>query len=117
LTNLRAKSASKVSDLSTEIDGVLAEIDRWESLVVQPKHQTFEDDINWPNMLDRQVRFLMDNIDRTGAPVQSGALARLQDLQAQWQGYKQTLDALFAGQIEALNQTLNEKKIRHLDTL
>lgn len=117
LTHLQANNAIEISELSPVIDAVLAEIDQWESLVVQPKHQTFEDDINWPNMLDRQVRFLMDNIDRTGAPVQTGSLARLEDLQAQWQGYKQTLDALFVNQIEALNQSLNEKKIRHLDSL
>ena len=58
------------AEMSESIDRIVSEIDEWESLVIQPKHQTFEDDINWPNMLDRQVRFLMDNFDRTGAPAQ-----------------------------------------------
>lgn len=117
LRHLQAENASEFGDINTLIGNVIVEIDQWEKLIVQPKHQTFEDDINWPNMLDRQVKFLIDNFDRTAAPVQSGGLTRLKDLQAQWQMHKQQLDNLFTNQIEALNQSLNDKKIRHLDRL
>jgi hypothetical protein len=117
LQHLQAENASELDDINTLIGNVVVEIDQWEKLIVQPKHQTFEDDINWPNMLDRQVKFLIDNFDRTAAPVQSGGLTRLKDLQAQWKMHKQQLDNLFANQIEALNQSLNDKKIRHLDRL
>lgn len=117
LTALKENGMDLSDEVQAAMDKVLAEIDSWEALVVQTKHQTFEDDINWPNMLDRQVRFLMDNFDSTGAPVQSGAKQRLTDLQATWQGYKQALDTLFAGDVEALNNTFNQMKVRHLDTL
>jgi hypothetical protein len=71
---------AQLNGVSASIERIVSAIDDWEALVTQSKHQTFEDDINWPNMLDRQVRFLMDNFDRTGAP----ALKRLEDLDAKW---------------------------------
>lgn len=103
--------------LTAQIDKAIEEIDAWESLVVQTKHETFEDDINWPNMLDRQVRFLIDNVDRTGAPIQAGATQRLQDLQSKWQSYKQKLDTLFSEQVDAIDSALQNKRLRYLDSL
>ena len=105
------------SDVSASIDRVIKAIDGWESLVIQPKHQTFEDDINWPNMLDRQIRFLMDNFDRTGAPAQAGALERLRDLDETWQKYKVELRVLFGEEVTPLNQKLNQQGLNDLDEL
>ncbi len=105
------------SDVSASIDRIVSAIDGWESLVIQPKHQTFEDDINWPNMLDRQIRFLMDNFDETGAPAQAGALKRLEDLDATWQQYKLQLEALFSEQVAPLNKKLSEQGSFDLDEL
>lgn len=104
-------------DVSAAIDRVVNAIDGWESLVIQPKHQTFEDDINWPNMLDRQIRFLMDNFDRTGAPAQAGALERLEDLEATWLQYKKDLEVLFSEDVAPLNKQLNEQGLNNLDGL
>jgi photosystem II stability/assembly factor-like uncharacterized protein len=104
-------------DVSASIDSIVSEIDEWESLVIQPKHQTFEDDINWPNMLDRQVRFLMDNFDRTGAPAQAGALKRLDDLEAKWRQYKLQLQTLFNEQVAPLNERLSKQGAYDLESL
>lgn len=117
LTQILSKTTHLDASVKDAVSTLLTEIELWENLVVQPKHQTFEDDINWPNMLDRQVRFLMDNFDRTGAPVQSGAKQRLNDLSAMWQEYKQQLDQLFVSQVEPLNQAFNQSGVRHLDSL
>ncbi len=68
-------------------------------------------------MLDRQIRFLLDNFDRTGAPIQSGALKRLEDLDATWQQYKQDLSVLFDEDIAPLNKTLQEQGLNGLDKL
>lgn len=105
------------AEMSESIDRIVSEIDEWESLVIQPKHQTFEDDINWPNMLDRQVRFLMDNFDRTGAPAQVGALKRLEDLEAKWLQYKLQLQTLFEERITPLNKKLSEQGAYDLERL
>jgi hypothetical protein len=117
LNKATESNAILASDVSASIDRIISAIDGWESLVIQPKHQTFEDDINWPNMLDRQIRFLMDNFDETGAPAQAGALKRLEDLDATWQQYKQQLEALFSEQVTPLNKKLTEQGVYYLDEL
>lgn len=117
LNDVSNANAALANDVSASIERIVKAIDGWESLVTQPKFQTFEDDINWPNMLDRQIRFLLDNFDRTGAPIQSGALKRLEDLDATWQQYKQDLSVLFDEDIAPLNKTLQEQGLNGLDKL
>lgn len=117
LNGLTPTGSILASDVSASIERIIKAIDGWESLVIQPKHQTFEDDINWPNMLDRQIRFLMDNIDRTGAPVQAGAIKRLEDLDATWQEYKRQLEILFGEEVAPLNRKLIEQGLTNLDEL
>lgn len=117
LTDISASNKLLAADVSASIERIVKAIDGWEALVIQPKHQTFEDDINWPNMLDRQIRFLMDNFDETGAPAQAGALKRLADLDATWKQYKQDLKVLFSEQVAPLNKKLNEQGLTGLDSL
>ena len=117
LEDVKQANTILASDVSASIERIVNAIDGWESLVIQPKHETFEDDINWPNMLDRQIRFLMDNFDDTGAPAQAGALKRLQDLDTTWQKYKVDLNILFSEEVQPLNKKLNDKGLNDLDTL
>ena len=117
LKDIAGPNTLLATEVSASIDRVINAIDGWESLVIQPKFQTFEDDINWPNMLDRQIRFLMDNFDRTGAPVQAGALERLEDLEKTWQQYKLELEVLFTEEVKPLNQKLKEDGLTDLDKL
>ena len=114
LHKIDAESPMLASELSASIDRIINAIDDWESLVIQPKFETFEDDINWPNMLDRQIRFLLDNFDRTGAPAQAGALKRLEDLDATWQQYKVQLKVLLEEQVTPLNEKLNAQGLNDL---
>ena len=117
LNSVAENNVMLASDVSASIERIVSAIDDWEALVIQPKHQTFEDDINWPNMLDRQVRFLMDNFDRTGAPAQAGALKRLEDLDAKWQQYKVQLETLFGEEVKPLNEKLSEQGAFDLESL
>ncbi|MEP1383934.1 MAG: glycosyl hydrolase, partial [Paraglaciecola sp.] len=117
LNNATATNLMLASDVSASIERIVSAINDWEALVIQPKHQTFEDDINWPNMLDRQVRFLMDNFDRTGAPAQAGALKRLEDLETKWQQYKVQLEILFSEEVKPLNEKLSKQGAFDLEQL
>ncbi|MEP2600797.1 MAG: glycosyl hydrolase, partial [Paraglaciecola sp.] len=117
LNNATATNLMLASDVSASIERIVSAINDWEALVIQPKHQTFEDDINWPNMLDRQVRFLMDNFDRTGAPAQAGALKRLEDLETKWQQYKVQLEILFSEEVNPLNEKLSKQGAFDLEQL
>ena len=63
----------------------------WEARITQLKHETYEDEDAWETMLAGQLRFLMDVIDGTGAPVTDGAMTRLADLKAEWQTRQEEL--------------------------
>ena len=117
LSDVSQDNVMLASNVSASIERIVSAIDDWEALVIQPKHQTFEDDINWPNMLDRQVRFLMDNFDRTGAPAQAGALKRLKDLESKWQQYKVQLETLFGEEVKPLNEKLSKQGAFDLERL
>ena len=61
------------------------------------------DEDSWPSLFDVQVRHLLDALDGAGAPVSKGALTRYADLNAEWQTYKQSRDAIIGGDIKAVN--------------
>ena len=65
-------------------DQVKAAIKAWEDQVVQVRHETFEDDMNWPNMMDVQILHLLRAMDSAGPPVTAGTRERLADLKAEW---------------------------------
>ena len=89
-------------------------IGAWEAQITQLKHETYEDEDAWESMLASQVRFLMDRIDRTGAPVTSGALDRLADLQAEWAIRRAELEDIVDNDIEPLNEWAREHRVRHI---
>jgi hypothetical protein len=100
--------------LETLAEEAVASLDAWESSVTQPKHETFEDDLTWPNMLDVQVRHLIDAIDGGGTPVTAGALERLSDLEARWDERRAALDAITGEFIEPFNAGLREQGQPHV---
>ncbi len=76
----------------------------WEEAVVQPRHETFDDDINWPNMLDVQIAFLIS--DGAGPPLSEGARLRLRDVQARWGSLTAELEAILGAGVRAFNDRL-----------
>ena len=93
------------SALKEEADDIVKALDDWVATVTQPKHKSFDDDINWPNMLDVQIRHLVDALDRGDAPVTAGAKDRYNDLKAEWEERSAALDAMSA-KITALGESL-----------
>jgi hypothetical protein len=84
---------------------VVAEITAWEEQVVQPRHETYDDDINWRNMLNVQVAFLRDEAE---APLTAGARARLADLEGRWRPLDERRRAILERGVAAFNQRLAE---------
>ncbi|MEO1088883.1 MAG: hypothetical protein AAFY88_32040, partial [Acidobacteriota bacterium] len=89
--------------LGTELE---ASIDSLESKIVQPRHETYDDDINWPNMFDVQVGHLISAIDDAGPPVTAGAKERLADLEARWRELEQERDAILEDGVERFETAL-----------
>ncbi|MEM6638440.1 MAG: hypothetical protein AAF610_00920, partial [Pseudomonadota bacterium] len=91
-TQLRALAENAVSG-----------IDVWEKKITQLKHETYEDEDAWATMFDGQVRYLMETIDRSGAPITGGMRTRLADLTQQWVELQQELRNITANYIVPIN--------------
>ena len=92
----------------------LQAIEAWDHQVIQPMHQTYEDEDAWETMLAGQVRFLLNVLDRTGAPVTQGALDRLADLESQVNGLETEKNRIFDELIAPINQWARENNIQHI---
>jgi hypothetical protein len=95
-------------------EAAVSEIGAWESRITQLKHQTYEDEDAWETMLAGQLRFLMDVIDRTGAPVTDGAMTRLADLEAEWQTRQEELRRIADEQLRPINTWANQQGVDHV---
>jgi len=89
-------------------DSVVKQITEWDGKLNQVLHQTYEDEDAWETMLVGQMRYLMDVIDSTGAPVTSGAAIRLSDLKTELEQRKQELDRIKNSSIQTINQRARE---------
>jgi len=89
-------------------------INDWELKITQLKHETYEDEDAWETMLDGQLRFLMDVVDASGAPVTDGAKTRFTDLNEQWQLRQEELRSISADYLAPINQWANDQKVPHV---
>ncbi len=81
----------------------IGQIKAWDGKLIQVLHQTYEDEDAWQTMLVGQLRFLMDVIDETGAPVTAGALLRLDQLKAEWSERQLELQTIKTRYIDVIN--------------
>lgn len=96
--------------LRVEADSLLAALDAWESTVVQPRQETFQDVINFPNRLDAQVLHLIGSVDGTEPPLTDGARERLRDLDGEWSERRSAFQQLL-GRVEAFNRSVRDQGI------
>ncbi|MGI9222314.1 MAG: hypothetical protein ACR2QS_14895, partial [Woeseiaceae bacterium] len=88
--------------------------DAWEEQITQLKHETYEDEDAWATMLDGQIRYLMDTIDYSGAPVTEGMRIRQADLVEYWQALDSDLQAITDSFIEPINSWAQERREPHV---
>jgi hypothetical protein len=89
-------------------------ITAWDHLLNQHLHETYEDEDAWATMLAGQVRYLLDVIDATGAPVTGGQRERLADLQAEWAERQAELQAIADRNIEPINEWAEQHEVRYV---
>ncbi len=83
-------------------------------MITQLRHETYEDEDAWESMLVAQLRYLMDVIDETGAPVTQGAMDRLADLESEWAVRERELAAIAANDIAPVNAWAREAGVNHV---
>ena len=102
------------SALHTLGSSTVAAISAWEAQVTQLKHQTYEDEDAWETMLAGQLRYLLDVIDETGAPLTDGAITRLSDLKAEWAERQVELRSIVGDGLQPINAWARERQVQHV---
>ena len=92
----------------------IEKITAWDGRIIQVLHQTYEDEDAWETMLVGQLRYLMDVIDETGAPVTGGALLRLADLKAEWAQRQAEKQLIRSEYIDVINQWAQKQGVPHV---
>jgi len=92
----------------------VAAITAWDHSMNQPLHQTYEDEDAWETMLAGQVRYLLDVIDSTGAPVTGGQLERLADLEAAWHERLARLRDITNQQLKPIDAWARERDVPYV---
>jgi len=95
-------------------ESALNAIDHWDHQIIQPLHQTLEDEDAWETMLAGQIRFVLDVIDFTGAPVTEGALSRLADLQSEWAALVAQRNSIRRDHIDPINEWARQNSVPHV---
>jgi photosystem II stability/assembly factor-like uncharacterized protein len=115
-TQIQGLMANYPEDAELQASGraALDAMTAWDHAIIQPLHETYEDEDAWETMLAGQVRFLLDVIDETGAPVTQGTLDRLQDLQAQWTELESEFRRIQAEHISPINDWAREKEVPYV---
>jgi len=85
------KPAEKVLE---EANKLMAEIDTWESNIVEGRIQNGQDVINWPSKLNVEFFNIKRLADSPDPRITQGIKARLADLQSQWNAEKDKLEAI-----------------------
>jgi hypothetical protein len=92
--------------------GALTEaIADWEAYLVQPRQETFQDVINFPNRLSAELLFLKEQVDGYDPRVSAGAQSRLQELLGQWARHKAQMQHLAGPQLALFNQMYREQQL------
>ncbi len=95
-------------------EAAISDMGAWEAQITQLKHETYEDEDAWETMLAGQLRFLMDVIDGTGAPVTDGAMTRLADLKAEWKTRQEELRRISDERISPINTWAQQKGVDYV---
>lgn len=102
------------AELQKNAKEAVEQITAWDGKIIQVLHQTYEDEDAWETMLVGQLRYLMDVIDVTGAPVTGGALLRLEDLKSEWRLRQSELLAIKTEYIDVINEWAQQKGIPYV---
>ncbi|MEO1204373.1 MAG: hypothetical protein AAFX10_16840, partial [Pseudomonadota bacterium] len=86
------------------------EIGEWEARITQLKHETYEDEDAWATMFDGQLRYLLDTIDDSGAPVTEGMRIRQADLFRQWEALEAEVRGISERYIAPINDWARERR-------
>ena len=86
-------------------------LNEWETKLIQPNQKTFQDVINFNNMLNAQFMHLKAFVDADDPELTQGAKQRYKDLIAIWSKYKTELDQIINNDFKAFEKNYREAQV------
>ncbi|MDG2062357.1 MAG: glycosyl hydrolase [Flavobacteriaceae bacterium] len=86
-------------------------LNEWETKLIQPNQKTFQDVINFNNMLNAQFMHLKAFIDADDPELTQGAKQRYKDLIVIWSKYKTELDQIIDNDFKAFEKNYLEAQV------
>ena len=86
-------------------------LNEWETKLIQPNQKTFQDVINFNNMLNAQFMHLKAFIDADDPELTQGAKQRYKDLIAIWSKYKTELDQIIDNDFKVFEKNYREAQV------
>lgn len=105
------KEMNKYEELRKEGELLVEKLTKWEQQLIQPQQKTFQDVINFKNMLNAEYMHLKSYVDGSEPEVTNGAMERFNDLEAQWKNHRETLNGLINKEIKSFNQSFEAENI------
>ncbi|MBK8490959.1 MAG: glycosyl hydrolase [Saprospirales bacterium] len=82
----------------------LKALNEWESHLIQPRQQTFQDVINFPNQLNAELLYLKSQADSHDPHLTEGSQHRWEDLQVEWAGQKAEMEHIIEKEVGGFNR-------------
>ncbi len=110
----RLGDAEEFKPLNEKSKEIIKKVGLAEENLIQPKQETFQDVINFRNMLDNQLYDLLQTIDNNSPPLTQGERLRYQDLKKIWDERKTEIQLILEQEVPAYNKMLEEKGVPHV---
>ena len=87
------------------------QLNAWEIKIIQPNQKTYQDIINFNNMLNAQFMHLKSFVDADDPELTQGSKQRYRDLIAIWNKYKTELDQIIDNDFKAFEKNYREAQV------
>ena len=107
----RAKGHPEADTIAAAGKVLMDRMTAWEEALVQPKQETFQDVINFPNKLNAEFIWLLGNVDSAGPPVTQGARDRFADLSQRWNEHRVEMNVLLEQEVAEFNMLVQQQAV------
>ncbi|MDP4821945.1 MAG: glycosyl hydrolase, partial [Saprospiraceae bacterium] len=105
------KDKPDMKELVEQGEAISKNIEIWEQALIQPKQQTFQDVINFPNRLNAEIASLIGRVSDADPKLTQGTKARMEDVQKEWTASQQAMQEIVNEKIPAFNKLYQSKGI------
>ncbi len=109
--NESLKDNADAKDIVNSGKELIKKIDKWESNLIEPRSKNFQDVINFPNKLNAEFIQLRSVADTHDPRLTKGVQDRANDVQSDWNKYKQQMIDLETKDIGSYNQMFKDKNL------